>query len=98
MHVFPSLDSEDFNTFLKHSPVYFVMAHDGALPTEGRQVEEGAREKTAKVLLRGILASFNARNFNVALINQNEIRDSKVCHSVEPRIFRKQADEHRSSP
>ena len=55
------------------------MAHDGALPTEGREVKEGAREKTAKVLLRGILASFNARKLNVALVNQNEIRDSKVC-------------------
>lgn len=78
MHVFPSLGSDEFNTFLAHSPVYFVMAHDGSLPTEGREVEEGAREKTAKVLLRGILASFNARKLNVALINQNEIRDSKV--------------------
>lgn len=79
MHVFPSLGSDEFNTFLAQSPVFFVMAHDGALPTEGTEVQEGAREKTAKVLLRGILASFNARKLNVALINQNEIRDSKVC-------------------
>lgn len=82
VHVFPSLESDEFNTFLAHSPVYFVMAHDGALPTEGREIEEGAREKTAKVLLRGTLASFNARKLNVALINQNEIRDSKVCYRI----------------
>lgn len=82
VHVFPSLGSDEFNTFLAHSPVYFVMAHDGSLPTEGKEVEEGAREKTAKVLLRGILASFNARKLNVALINQNEIRDSKVCCGI----------------
>ncbi|OBT53071.1 hypothetical protein VE04_07983 [Pseudogymnoascus sp. 24MN13] len=82
VHVFPSLGSDEFNTFLAHSPVYFVMAHDGSLPTEGKEVQEGAREKTAKVLLRGILASFNARNLNVALINQNEIRDSKIITMV----------------
>ena len=87
MHVFPSLGSDEFNTFLAHSPVFFVMAHDGALPTEGREVQEGAREKTAKVLLRGILASFNARNLNVALINQNEIRDSKVCCCIGLRLY-----------
>ncbi|KFZ08458.1 hypothetical protein V502_09341 [Pseudogymnoascus sp. VKM F-4520 (FW-2644)] len=82
VHVFPSLGSDEFNTFLAHSPVYFVMAHDGSLPTEGKEVEEGAREKTAKVLLRGILASFNARKLNVALINQNEIRDSKIITMI----------------
>lgn len=80
--MFPSLGSDEFSTFLAHSPVYFVMAHDGSLPTKGREVKEGAREKTVKVLLRGVLAWFNARKLNVALINQNEIRDSKVCRRI----------------
>ena len=78
VHVFPSLDSTEFSAFLAHSPVYFVMAHDGALPTEGKEVKEGTQERRAKVLLRGMVAWFNARKLNVALMNQNEIRDSKV--------------------
>lgn len=83
VHVFPSLDSAEFSTFLVDSPVYFVMAHDGALPTEGDEVKEGPAERRAKVLLRGMVAWFNARKLNVALVNQNEIRDSKVCLGVE---------------
>lgn len=82
MHVFPSLDSSEFSAYLAQSPVYFVMAHDGALPTEGGEVKEGLSERRAKVVLRGMVAWFNARKLNVALVNQNEIRDSKVHRHV----------------
>lgn len=79
VHVFPSVTSEEFGEFLKVSPVFFVMAHDGSLPAEGKLVQETPKDKRAKVLLRGMISWFNTRKLNVALINQNEIRDAKVC-------------------
>lgn len=82
VHVFPSVSSEEFAEFLEESPVYFVMAHDGSLPTEGKAVVETAADRRAKILLRGMILWFNTHQLNVALINQNDIRDTKVCRCL----------------
>lgn len=79
VHTFSSVSSKEFGDFLEESPIYFVMAHDGSLRTEGKAVVENAPDKRAKILLRGMILWFNTHQLNVALINQNDIRDSKVC-------------------
>jgi hypothetical protein len=79
VHTFSSVSSKEFGDFLEESPIYFVMAHDGSLRTEGKAVVENAADKRAKILLRGMILWFNTHQLNVALINQNDIRDSKVC-------------------
>lgn len=78
VHVFPTLSSKEFDDFLKVSPVYFIMAHDGSLPAEGKDAVESPSDKRAKILLRGMILWFNAHELNVALINQNELKDSKI--------------------
>jgi hypothetical protein len=77
IHVFPSLHSKDFRLFLAASPVHFVMAHDGALPTSdvGKEFDIDGREKA---LLRGNIWRMSELGLSVALVNRVEFRDSKV--------------------
>lgn len=76
LHRFESVHSQDFVDFLEKSSVAFFMIHDGSLPTTGPEVKETS--KAAKIAFRGLIQHFNKNDFNVALINQNQYRDSKV--------------------
>lgn len=76
LYRFESVHSQDFVDFLEKSSVAFFMVHDGSLPTTGPEVRETS--KAAKIAFRGLIQHFNKNDFNVALINQNQYRDSKV--------------------
>ena len=80
LHRFESVHSQDFVDFLENSSVAFFMVHDGSLPTTGPEVKETS--KAAKIAFRGLIQHFNKNDFNVALINQNQYRDSKVRPSL----------------
>lgn len=84
LHSFESVQSEEFVDFLEKSSVAFFMIHDGALPTTGREVKQSPLARAAKIALRGLIQHFNKDGYNVALINQNEYRDSKVCVTFQP--------------
>ena len=75
---FESVHSGHFVEFLERTSVAFFMVHDGALPTSGREVKQSSIDLAAKVAFRGLIQHFNKDGYNVALINQNEYRDSKV--------------------
>lgn len=80
LHRFESVHSQEFLDFLEKSSVAFFMVHDGSLPTTGPEVKETS--KAAKIAFRGLIQHFNKNDFNVALINQNQYRDSKVCPNL----------------
>lgn len=79
VHNFESVHSCHFVDLLEKSSVAFFMLHDGSLPTSGREVKQSSIDLAAKVACRGLIQHFNKDGYNVALINQNEYRDSKVC-------------------
>lgn len=84
VHNFESVHSGHFVDFLEKSSVAFFMIHDGSLPTSGREVKQSSIDLAAKVAFRGLIQHFNKDGYNVALINQNEYRDSKVCFRTFP--------------
>lgn len=73
LHEFPSLGSEEFESYRLAHPIHFVMAHDGHPSSE---VTES--DLQAKILLRSIIYWFHTVDLNVALVNRIEFRDSKV--------------------
>lgn len=76
VNTFSSVDSPEFNEYLQASPIHFVMTHDGA--NKKQKTKASKANRCTKILLRAMIWHFNARNLNVALINQIEFRDSKV--------------------
>jgi hypothetical protein len=78
IHVFPSLFSGEFDSFLESSPVHFIMVHDGAISNTGKIEDDTDSDRNAKVLLRGMIWWFNAHKLNVSLINHVDFKDSKV--------------------
>lgn len=88
VNVFPSLNSPEFQDYLRISPIHFVMTHDGSqrsitsvpvtktLDTDENPVNDD--DHWTKILLRGMIWAFNTHKLNVALINRIEFRDSKV--------------------
>jgi hypothetical protein len=88
VNVFPSLKSPEFQEYLRLTPIHFVMTHDGSqrsitcapeanpLDAEIQSVDD--ENHRTKILLRGMIWSFNIHKLNVALINRIEFRDSKV--------------------
>lgn len=87
VNTFQSTDCEEFKDYLKVSPVHFVMTHDGSPRTSSIAVVAEAdtppatlesEDHASKILLRGNIWWWNSHNFNVALINRIEFRDSKV--------------------
>jgi ATP-dependent RNA helicase DDX60 len=88
VNVFSSLKSSEFQEYLRLCPIQFVMAHDGSpksitsaplvhLPDADTPPADDD-EKWTKILLRGMIRSFNVHELNVALINRIEFRDSKI--------------------
>ncbi|ESZ96877.1 hypothetical protein SBOR_2742 [Sclerotinia borealis F-4128] len=73
INTFPSLESQEFSSYLQLTPIHFVMSHDGAATAK-----QTPSSKEAKTILRGMIWSFNCLKLNVALINRIEFRDSKV--------------------
>ncbi|QSZ32856.1 hypothetical protein DSL72_002436 [Monilinia vaccinii-corymbosi] len=73
INTFPSLESQEFSSYLHVTPINFVMSHDGAATAKNPH-----SSKEAKHILRGMIWSFNCLKLNVALINRIEFRDSKV--------------------
>jgi hypothetical protein len=80
IYVFGSIQTKEFDEYLAASPIHFVMAHDGALPTTGKFRKEAPLDRRTKVLLRARIWWFSTHRLNVALINRVEFRDSKVNH------------------
>ncbi|KAF7874002.1 hypothetical protein EAF04_002674 [Stromatinia cepivora] len=70
---FSSIESQEFSSYLHDTPIHFVMLHDGAATAN-----KPRSSKEARVILRGMIWSFNCHKLNVALINRIEFRDSKV--------------------
>ena len=82
--VFPSPQDEAFATYLDNTGMYFVMAHDAAVPLHGvdndsLEQDDLVRHQTA---LRRTILQFIKNGYNVALINGLEWRDSKVMTMV----------------
>ena len=82
--VFPSMHDEAFKTYLNSSGMYFIMAHDGAVPLHG--VDKNALKKQDlkyhQTVLRRMIIHFIKNGYNVALINGLEWRDTKVMTMV----------------
>jgi hypothetical protein len=99
VNVFSSLNCAEFQEYLRLCPIHFVMAHDGSqksitsapavdlLDPDTQPLDND--EKWTKILLRGMIRTFNAHRLNIALINRIEFRDSKVftmiVESITPR-------------
>lgn len=75
-----SHEDEIFMNYLKTTPPYFLMLHDGATTRRRHEAPPSAGLKS--VLLRGVILSFIQKSFNVALINEVEFRDSKVMTAI----------------
>ncbi|KAK5322279.1 hypothetical protein LTR70_003780 [Exophiala xenobiotica] len=85
--IFQSWTSAEFIRELQETPPYFLMAHDGA--QSARPARSDASAKTLPVdhsaqsmALRQMILFMAGRNFNVALINEMEFRDTKVMTMV----------------
>lgn len=73
---FASITDNLFETYMDTAGLHFVMLNDGALASN-LQVVDGA-QRFDKESLRSIIAWFNNKHLNVALVNRIEIRDTKV--------------------
>lgn len=82
--VFPSMHDAAFTEYLDKSGMYFIMAHDAAIPMH--DVDKSAlnmqQVKDYQIALRRMIISFIKNGYNVALINGLEWRDSKVMTMV----------------
>lgn len=77
---FESVESENFEHYLDKTGLHFVMLHDGA---SSANLDAAESPKTSsKESLRALIAWFNERNLNVALINKIEVRDTKVFTTI----------------
>ncbi|KAK5171107.1 uncharacterized protein LTR77_004251 [Saxophila tyrrhenica] len=89
---FPCYTSAEFSKYLSvHSP-YFIMTHDGAESSHRKGKHMGAESQTVvnpnRVALREMIVFFIERNYNVALVNGLEWRDTKIMAMVLERHFR----------
>ena len=93
----PSMQSEDFQTYLAEAQPYFVMAHDGAdlisLSEVGRdpncdavgptkENSESENSVIQRIALRLSIYKFLTRGYSVALINGTDWVDTKVMSQV----------------
>ena len=91
IHSFASEQDANFSEYLKTTGVYFVMCHDGAIPTpqptkmslsgadEEEQANIDAHETSRKVAFRMMICWLLNQSYNVALINELEWADTKVA-------------------
>lgn len=84
---FPSYVSTEFADYLEKVGPYFIMMHDGALPTErkSKHIHESkdlSEQGGHRIQLRSMIVQFIQRGFNVALVNGLEWRDTKVMTMV----------------
>lgn len=81
---FPSMHDKAFTSYLHKSGMYFIMAHDAAVPMH--DVDRNALKKKTlqhyQTTLRRMIISFIKDGFNIALINGLEWRDTKVMTMV----------------
>lgn len=73
---FASITDNLFETYMDTAGLHFVMLNDGALASN-LQVVDGA-QRFDRESLRSIIFWFNNKHLNVALVNNIEIRDTKV--------------------
>ena len=89
---FPSYDSAEFATYIRHTSPYFVMMHDGAAAADrkGKHMVETDKRGAPKsrTALREMIVNFIHRGYNVALVNGLEWRDTKVMTMVLERMRR----------
>jgi hypothetical protein len=80
---FPTVLSVEFLEYLQETGMYFVMLHDGAhtVNKEGGDAEEQQAQK-AKTHLRFLVHWLVQQGYNVALMNDLEFVDTKVCGSL----------------
>lgn len=82
--VFPSMHDTAFTDYLHNSGMYFIMAHDAAIPMH--DVDKTALKqqdvKHHQTVLRKMIITFIKHGYNVALINGLEWRDTKVMTMV----------------
>ena len=82
IHTFASVQGPDFGDYLGSASVYFIMCHDGA---EASQTGKGSLPPTnathaeaQKRGFRGLIRHFILQGYDVALVNNLDVRDSKV--------------------
>ena len=81
---FIAYETSEFRAYLETAGIYFVMSHDGS-NTRAETKHEGVTEEVkvdeyeARKHFRKMIFWFTLRGFNIALINEIEWRDSKVC-------------------
>lgn len=82
--MFPTVLSVEFLEYLQETGMYFVMLHDGAhtVNKEGGEAEE-KQARNAKTHLRFLVHWLVQHGYNVALMNDLEFVDTKVCGFLE---------------
>jgi hypothetical protein len=88
---FDSIGSPEFEEHLRSVGVYFVMCHNGVVHADdgdddededeagsGDEIDPDAAEAQRKWLL--VIRELMSYDFNVAMINEIEWRDTKVCY------------------
>ena len=98
---FPSYDSAEFATYIRHTSPYFVMMHDGAtaVDRQGKHMVEtdNSSAPNSRLALREMIINFIHQGYNVALVNGLEWRDTKVMTMVLERIRRSDPTQTRTS-
>lgn len=83
VHTFSSVNDPTFKEYLVSSGTYFIMCHDGARAPNHVEIEHSAEQagfwNRQKSTFRRMIGQFMSLDFNVALVNGLEIRDTKVC-------------------
>lgn len=82
--VFPSASSAAFTEYLNTSGMYFIVAHDAAIPLHNINKSALNRQQVREyqLALRRMIITFIKSGYNVALINGLEWRDTKVMAMV----------------
>ena len=94
---FVTYDNSAFKLYLESAGIYFVMAHDGSKPRaetkHNGKADEAPVDGTKTVrMLRRMIFWHTLLGFNIALINEVEWRDSKVCHISWSNCIQNSAD------
>ena len=85
---YKSYQSHEFEQYLQHTGVYFLMCHDGTAPAVKPQssttllkhnAADGASNTWAtKITMRSMIHWFVCQGYNISLLNSLECRDTKV--------------------
>lgn len=92
---FPSVLSKEFLGYLQETGMYFVMLHDGAHTVNKDSGEDEEKQaRNAKKHLRFLVHWLVQHGYNVALMNDLQFVDTKVCDILARRAMINYKDTH----